>query len=122
MCRSFNLLIIPTAIVLLIGCETSEEAGPNKTVAFYIQVQSSVPGVAIETNNAFAGRTPLTLKVFGDSEGIFHNFGMPEYTLRAVPSGTNEFVQTKVFKTGGRPGTGDKIPGVIFFDVSHPEG
>ncbi len=107
---------------VLAGCQTpDEERGPEKTVAQYVKVESSVPGVTIETNGVYAGKTPLTLRIFGDSVGTFHSFGAPEYVLRALPLSTNQFLQTKVFRAG-RSGAGDLIPGLVFFDMSKPEG
>ena len=118
-----NLLIF-SAAGLCAGCQTAGDAerGPDRTVAYYVQIESSVPGITVETNHAVAGQTPLTLKVFGDVPGCFHNFGSPEFVLRAVPSSTNEFAQTKVFRTGNRSVPGDQIPGVVFFNMSQPTG
>ncbi len=69
--------ILATAIVLA-GCSSAPpdaERGPNGTIAYYVQVESSEPGVRIEANNDYVGKTPLTLKIFGDKDGTFHNFG-----------------------------------------------
>lgn len=107
------------------GCGTSApntERGPERTVAQYVKVESSVPGVSIETNNVFAGKTPLTLVVFGDAPGTFHNFGKPQFVLRALPLSTNQFLQTKVFRAGKGSAPGDSIPGLVFFDMSQPSG
>jgi hypothetical protein len=119
------LNLIPTlSCVLLVSCESvpPEDRGPDHTSAYYMQVQASVPGITIETNSVVAGVTPLTLKIFGDVTGEFHNFGSREYVLRAVPSGTNQFVQTRVFRTGNHSAPGDHIPGLVFFDMSQPGG
>jgi hypothetical protein len=113
------------AAFALAGCQMTppgEESGPKHTTAFFIQVETSFPGVTIETNNVTAGRTPLTLKVFGDSLGSFHNFGNPEFVVRAIPSRTNEFPQTKIFRTGVLSAPGDPIPGLLFFDMTKPQG
>ena len=107
------------------GCGTSApdaERGPEKTVAHYVKVESSVPGVSIETNSVYAGKTPLTLVIFGDAPGTFHNFGKPQFVLRALPLSTNQFLQTKVFRTGKGSRPGDSIPGLVFFDMSQPAG
>ena len=106
----------------LSGCQTSApdtEQGPDKTLAQYVHVESSVPGIRIETNGVYAGNTPLTLKIFGDPPGTFHDFGNPHFILRALPLTTNQFTQTKVFRAGKRS-TGDPIPGLVFFDMSQP--
>jgi hypothetical protein len=91
-------------------------------LAYFIKVESSVPGAGVETNGVFAGKTPLTLKVFGDYPGYFHNFGSPEFVLRASPENTNEFFQTRTFRTGRGSTPGDRIPGFIFLDLSQPGG
>jgi hypothetical protein len=110
---------------VLNGCQTftpDDEPGPNKTMAYYVRVESSTPGATIETNNVVAGQAPLTIKIFGDKDGNFHYFGNPEFVVRAVPPNTNEFVQTKVFRTGGPSSSGDRVPGVIFFDLGQRDG
>jgi hypothetical protein len=112
-------------VPLLGGCQTSgpdAERGPDKTVAQYLKVESSVPGISIETNGVYAGKTPLTLRIFGDAAGRFHSFGSPEYVLRALPLTTNQFLQTKVFRTGKRSSPGESVPGLVFFDMSQPAG
>ena len=103
----------------LSGCRTSPpgtETGPHHTIAHYLTVESSIPGVTIETNGVVAGKTPLKLKVFGDAGGTFHNFDNNEFVLRALPLNSNQFLQTKIFRTG------DRIPGLMFFDMAQPNG
>lgn len=104
---------------LFVGCATNTnvERGPNGTIAYYVQVESSEPGVRIEANNDYVGQAPLTLKIFGDKDGTFHNFGSYKYVIRALPTGTNQFVQTKVFDTGGWFTSEDRIPHRIYFDM-----
>jgi hypothetical protein len=115
------LFLITTA--LWMGCRTSpDERGPNGTVAYYIRVESSVPGVTIETNRVVAGKTPLAIKVYGDVSGGFHNFDSPEFVVRAIPETTNQFVQVKTFRAGKNSAPGDRIPGFLFFDMSQPHG
>ena len=74
--------------------------------------------MTIETNSVLAGKTPLTLKIFGDVPAAFHNFGSPEFVVRALPITADQFLQTRVFRTGKNPREGDKIPGLLFFDMS----
>lgn len=122
---AIHWIFLPVLVCLLPACQTTgpdTERGPDRTVAAYLKVESSVPGIAVETNGVFAGKTPLTLRIFGDAGGTFHSFGSPEYTLRALPSTTNEFTQVKAFRAGTRSVPGEKIPGLIFFDMSQPEG
>ncbi len=111
-------------LVGLAGCHSTppEDRGPDHTEAYYIQIESSVPGVTIQTNGVAAGVTPLSLKVFGDDPGRFHDFGNSEYVIRALPGSTNQFLQTRVFHTGKGSVSGDRIPGVIFFDMNQPNG
>ena len=110
---------------VLFGCQTPPpggDFGPEHTLACFIQVEASVPGVTIETNHIVAGTTPLTLKVFGDPSETFHDFGSPEFVVTARPPSTNYFVQTKTFRTGKGATLGDRIPGLVFFDMSQPSG
>lgn len=120
-----NLTLALAAAALCVACQSSgrdSESGPGHTTAYYIKVESSVPGVTIETNRVVAGKTPLTLRVFGDVTGNFHNFGSPEFVVSALPSNTNEFAQAKVFKTGRNSLPGDRIPGFIFFNMTDRTG
>lgn len=110
---------------VLFGCQSPSrggDSGPEHTLACFIQVEASVPGVTIETNHAVAGKAPLTLKVFGDASETFHDFGSPEFTVTAKPPSTNYFIQTKTFRTGKGATPGERIPGLVFFDMSQPSG
>ena len=105
----------------LAGCATTNvdpnvERGPNGTIAYKIPVDSSEPGARIEVNGESMGATPMTLKIFGDPDGTFHNFGSYEFVVRAYPPGTNRPAQTKIFHTGVLMGAEDKIPQKIYFD------
>jgi hypothetical protein len=110
---------------LIVGCESvppGVEQGPHGTIAYNVQVTASEPGVHIETNSQFAGTTPLTLKIFGDKDGTFHNFGSYFYTIRALPLNTNEFVQTRMYRTGRHFTPEDYVPREIYFDMKQPPG
>jgi hypothetical protein len=116
--RFVPFLLIST---FLAGCATppsNAELGPHGTIAYLVQVESSEPGVRIEVNNDSIGKSPLTLKIFGDKDGTFHNFGSSEFIIRAFPANTNQYLQTKVFRTGGWFYQKDKIPSHIYFDMS----
>jgi hypothetical protein len=118
-----HALVTFTSALLLVGCHTGDpsiEPGPNHTVAHYLRIESSVPGVDIETNQVMAGKTPLTLKIFGDVGGTFHDFGSPQYIVRALPQTTNQFLQTRTFRAGNSSNPGDRIPGLLFFDMHQP--
>lgn len=103
------------------GCATSASSkadrGPDGTVAYKVQVESSTPGARIEVNDDYIGKTPLILTIYGDRDGTFHNFGSHDYVIRAFPVSTNQYPQTKVFRTGGWFSEEDRIPGHIFFDL-----
>lgn len=109
------------------GCSThnsdaagSVERGRDGTLAYRVLVESSEPGVRIEANQEYVGETPLTLTIFGDKDGTFHNFGSPEYVIRALPTKPGQVPQAKVFRTGGWFSPEDMIPKRIFFDMERP--
>ena len=109
--------------LLLSGCDTippGAERGPNGTMAYNVPITSTPPGVRIEANGEFVGTTPLTLKIFGDPDGTFHDFGSYEYVIQALPLETNQFVQTRVFRTGHLLTPEDYIPKQIHFDMYQP--
>ena len=113
---------ISTSLIALIvsGCATPDppgtEHGPQGTIAYNVPVESSEPGAKIEVNYQFVGATPTTIKIFGDRDGTFHNFGSDEFIVRAYPPRASQYPQTKVFKTGAFGIQDDKIPQKIFFD------
>ena len=115
-----SLVCIVLCIAGLMGCSTAPnvERGPQGTIAYYVQVESSEPGVGIEANNDYVGKTPCILKIFGDTDGTFHNFGSYDYVVRAFPTTTNQYSQSKVFRTGGWFSQEDRIPSRIFFDMN----
>jgi hypothetical protein len=107
---------------LFAGCATppppGAELGPHGTIAYNVRVEASAPGVRIETNRVFAGITPLTIKLFGDKDGTFHDFGSYFYLVQAFPIQTNEYVQTKWFRTGRMFTPEDYVPGSIYFEMT----
>ena len=94
------------------------EAGPGGTIAYLVQVETSEPGARIEANGEDVGKSPLTLKIYGDKDGTFHNFGSYDYVIKAYPVRPGQSVQTKVFRTGGWFMPEDKIPSKVYFDMS----
>ena len=112
--------------LLLGGCATNSpqkaERGPNGTIAYLVQIEATEPGARIEANDDYVGTTPVTLKIFGDRDGTFHNFGSQEYIIRALPLNTNQTAQTKVFRTGGWFSQEDQIPHRLFFDMNQRDG
>ena len=116
------------AAALFVGCSSPNpgngnavERGPHGTIAYEVQIQSNDPGVRIEANKDYMGMTPLVLKIFGDKDGTFHNFGNPHYVIQAIPVKAGQNLQTKIFRAGGDFLGDDKIPKRIFFDMAQPE-
>jgi hypothetical protein len=120
--RLLKLSFTIGGLLALAGCATSSstaqkpERGPDGTIAYLVEVESSEPGARIEANNDYVGKTPCTLKIFGDKDGTFHNFGSYYYTVTAYPVRPGQQSQTKHFRTGGWFTPEDKIPKKIFFD------
>src|SRR5262245_28460788 len=112
------------AVGLFTGCvvtpppQSDVEHGPHGTIAYNVLVEASEPGVRIEVNGEYVGNAPLNLKIFGDKDGTFHDFGSYVYVIRALPVGTNQYVQTRVFRTGKMFTPQDRIPQRVFFDMN----
>jgi len=120
--RNYTWILFAAALGAA-GCaghaDRNAERGPYKTIAYTIRIESSEPGAKIEVNYKPAGVTPTTVKVFGDRDGTFHNFGSDEFIVRAYPANTNQFPQTKIFRTGTMGVRDDRIPERIYFDLNH---
>jgi hypothetical protein len=111
------------AVVAFSGCESlppDTERGPDGTVAYNTVIEASEPGARVEVNGEIIGNTPLTLKIFGDKDGTFHDFGSFEYVVRALPVTTNQFAQVRSFRTGRLFTPEDHIPQRIYFDMNQP--
>ena len=109
------------AAVFLAGCQTlppGAERGPHGTMAYDVLIQASEPGARIVANGLEAGNTPVHLKIFGDPDGTFHDFGSPYYVIRALPLTTNQFEQVRFFGTGQWFGPEDRVPKEIHFDMN----
>ena len=89
-------------------------------MAYVVSIDASEPDVRIEANGQSIGTAPVRLKIFGDRDGTFHDFGAYEYIIQAFPTKTNQFVQTRVFSTGKMFTPEDKIPRQIHFDMNQP--
>src|SRR5216683_6461182 len=115
-----TLKSLSLAAALLAGCATTDaqkpEKGPGGTIAYLVEVESSEPGSRVEANNEYVGKTPLTLKIFGDKDGTFHNFGSYHYIITAYAVRPGQQPQTKDFRTGGWFTAEDRIPKKMFFD------
>src|SRR4051812_40651865 len=97
---NFCLMASVAAMIFAAGCATplppGAEPGPDGTMAYDVLVEASSPGVRISANGTMAGEAPAHLKVFGDRDGTFHDFGSPYFEVRAFPTqgATNQFAQT----------------------------
>src|SRR6185503_10255157 len=118
---SWTLASSLTAAFFLAGCETvppGVERGPHGTMAYDVLVEASEPGARIEAEGNQVGNTPIHLKIFGDTDGTFHDFGSFQYVIRALPLTTNQFAQARVFGTGRFFTREDRIPQHIYFDMN----
>jgi hypothetical protein len=119
--RSFFAAAVAAAMFLC-GCETpippGAERGPHNTIAYDVLVEASSPGARIRADGADLGNTPVHLKIFGDPDGTFHDFGKYAYEICAFPLTTNQFTQTRYFGTGKWFGPEDRIPQRIYFDMN----
>jgi len=109
---------------LLAGCGTpippGAERGPHNTMAYDVLIGSSPPGARIEADGNNLGNTPVHLKIFGDPDGTFHDFGSYTYVVRAFPIASNQYPQVRVFGTGKGFQREDRIPTSIYFDMNQP--
>lgn len=110
------------AAAFVAGCAAplppGAEAGPHHTMAYDVLVEASPPGARIEAEGSNIGNTPCHLKIFGDPDGTFHDFGSFTYTVRAFPITSNQYPQIIVFGTGKYFTHEDRIPRRIYFDMN----
>lgn len=110
--------------LFLVGCQTplppGAEPGPDGTMAYQVRIEASDPGGRIEVNREPIGNTPVTIKIFGDRDGTFHDFGSYYYVIRALPLTTNQFAQARFFGTGRSWTPEDRIPERVYFDMHQP--
>jgi PEGA domain len=119
--KALTITLTAGALLAFAGCATNStadkpERGPGGTIAYLVEVESSESGARVEANNEYIGKTPCTLKIFGDKDGTFHNFGSYHYTVTASPVRSGQQPQTKEFRTGGWFTSEDRIPKKMFFD------
>jgi hypothetical protein len=125
-CMKTNWLFAASLTVagLLIGCAAplppGAEPGPHHTMAYDVLVDASPPGARIEAEGNDLGNTPVHLKIFGDPDGTFHDFGSYTYIVRAFPVASNQYPQIRVFGTGKGFQREDRIPSKIYFDMNQP--
>jgi hypothetical protein len=115
-----TLFTFVASALIFAGCATpvdpNAERGPDGTIAYNVPIDSSESGARIEVNGESVGVTPMTLKIFGDRDGSFHNFGSYDFIVRAYPPGSGRRAMAKVYKTGALMGAEDRIPDKIYFD------
>lgn len=120
--KILSLLSLCAAAVLVAGCATripaNAERGPGGTIAYHIKIESSDPGARVEVNSEYVGTTPVEVRVWGDPDGTFHNFGSSDFVVRVLPVREGQSAQTKTFRTGGWFAQEDQIPKRLFFDLS----
>jgi hypothetical protein len=119
--RALMLMAGVAAAVFLAGCQTlppDAERGPHGTIAYETLIEASEPGARIEANGEYVGNAPLRLKIYGDKDGTFHDFGSYYYIIRGLPLATNQFPQVRFFRTGRGFTPEDLIPKHIFFDMN----
>jgi PEGA domain len=120
--ESWFLTATLVATSVLVGCGTPDppgvERGPHNTIAYDVVIEASEPGARIEADGNNLGNTPVHVKIFGDRDGTFHDFGSYSYVIRAYPLATNQFSQVRVFGTGKGFQREDKIPQSVYFDMN----
>lgn len=122
-----NNRIILSAVGIVTACagcssnpslSPGTERGPNGTVGYKVLVEASDPDARVEVNESVVGKTPITITIFGDKDGTFHNFGSSEFVIRVFPVREGQHAQTKTFRTGGMFGQEDRVPSHLFFDLN----
>ena len=117
--RKFGSFLASSAVLAIFGCASPNvEKGPQGTIAYYVEIESSEPGARVETNGDYIGVTPTKIRIFGDKDGTFHNFGSQQYIIQVYPVTTNQFIQSKVYRTGGWFSQEDQIPKRLYFDLN----
>jgi hypothetical protein len=119
--KTLALAVVALAATLFTGCQTippGAERGPHNTMAYTVLIEATEPGARIEANGEYMGETPLNLKVFGDPDGTFHDFGSLYFSIKAMPQASNHFAQARFFRTGRGMTPEDRIPQRIFFDMT----
>lgn len=89
-------------------------------MAYDVLIDASPLGARIQANGAEIGNTPVHLKIFGDPDGTFHDFGGSWYVIKALPIVSNQFEQVRFFGTGRSFGPEDRIPQQVSFEMNHP--
>ena len=122
--RALLLAVTLAGAAVLAGCRTplppGAERGPDHTMAYDVLVDATPPGARIEADGQLIGNTPVHLKIFGDPNGMFHDFGSYYFVMKAYPLTKNQFAQVQYFRTGRLLTPHDPIPARIYFDMNLP--
>lgn len=130
MSPTIQITCLGTAVMLLAGgCSTPKEAnrlpggGP---VPYEVQIETSDPGSRIEVDGEYMGLAPLTVTIWGDSDGTFHGSGDGYTVFKAYPVKPGQYIQVRRFLNGAQAfmfGQQDRIPKRLYFDLNQkPEG
>ena len=90
-------------------------------MAYDVLIEASAPGARIVANGQDIGTTPVHIKIFGDPDGTFHDFGSYYYIVQALPVATNQFPKARYYRTGHLLTPEDRVPRKIFFDMTRPQ-
>ena len=119
-----SLAISLATVAFLVGCATplppGAEPGPDHTMAYDVLIEASAPGARIVANGQDVGTTPVHIKIFGDPDGTFHDFGSYYYVVQAVPLTANQFPKARYYRTGHLLTPEDRVPRKIYFDMTRP--
>lgn len=93
---------------------------------YEVQIETSDPGSRIEVDGEYMGLAPLTVTIWGDSDGTFHGSGDGYTVFKAYPVKPGQYIQVRRFLNGAQAfmfGQQDRIPRRLYFDLNQkPEG
>lgn len=116
-----SFAVVLAIVAFLAGCATplppGAEPGPDNTMAYDVLIEASAPGARIVANGQDVGTTPVHIKIFGDPDGTFHDFGSYYYVVQALPLTANQFPKTRYYRTGHLLTPEDRVPRKIYFNM-----
>jgi len=111
--RRTVVIVVSVLCVIVTGCGSLKK--------FQVAIDSDPQGVRVEVNNDYAGKTPTTYTIPGNSDRSFNGNwvqgSMIEFVATPPAGETNLFVQRKLFRPSAFFQQGDHIPEKIFFDM-----